>query len=267
MQATRHYTLDAYNCYVEQADSIMLVNDLLTQLTGVLNLNPVMPPFILPYYYCEDPDDGGISAFCLCANGSHITIHTFPYRSCFFVDILTDQYFVEAEVNSLISKLIYAGTMKSKVVDRRDFTQTYADIDTEYDFGPHYMITLDNIETSFEEIYKWLDKIAPKINMTPITRPYVIYDKIENPNYISGILVVAQSHIAFHYSLKEKKANLDIFSCSFLDNDVVENIIKDSFGTTAMCNLVVRGSKHVIKSQQHSRASRNELYKKWRNNI
>lgn len=267
MQATRHYTLDAYNCYVEQADSIMLVNDLLTQLTGVLNLNPVMPPFILPYYYCEDPDDGGISAFCLCANGSHITIHTFPYRSCFFVDILTDQYFVEAEVNSLISKLIYAGTMKSKVVDRRDFTQTYADIDTEYDFGPHYMITLDNIETSFEEIYKWLDKIAPKINMTPITRPYVIYDKIENPNYISGILVVAQSHIAFHYSLKEKKANLDIFSCSFLDNDVVENIIKDSFGTTAMCNLVVRGSKHVIKSQQNSRSSRIELYKRWRNNI
>ncbi len=267
MQATRHYTLDAYNCYVEQADSVMLVNDLLNQLTSQLNLHPVMPPYIIPYYYCEDAEDGGISAFCLCANGSHITIHTFPFRSCFFVDILTDQYFVEAEVNSLISKILYAGTMQSKVVDRRDFSQTYADIDTKYDFGPHYMITIENIETSFEEIYKWLDTIAPKINMLPITRPYVIFDKIENPNFISGILVVAQSHIAFHYSLTEKCANLDIFSCSFLDNDVVENIMKDTFGAKMACNLVVRGSKHVIKSQQNSRQMRNEICRNWRKHI
>lgn len=41
-------------------------------------------------------------------------------------------------------------------------------------------------------------------------RPYVIYDRKENPSYISGILVVAQNHIAVHYDFHAKQALIDI---------------------------------------------------------
>lgn len=267
MLSNRHYMLDAYGCFIEQSNSVMVVNDLLVQLATDLNMKPIMPPFLVPYYYCQDSEDVGISAFCICSNGSHITIHTFPYRSCYFVDILTDQFFSEADVTRAIQNQIYAGTINSNVVDRRVFEGIDGDIDTNNDFGPHYMITVENIDVEFEDIFRWLDAIAPRINMQAICRPYVIYDKINSPEYISGMLVVAQSHIAFHYSIKERVANIDIFSCSFLENGAVENLLRDSFGEDTSINLFARGSKHRIQCRIRSRQNRIERDEAWRNNV
>jgi S-adenosylmethionine/arginine decarboxylase-like enzyme len=80
--------------------------------------------------------------------------------------------------------------------------------------------------------------------MTPITRPYVIYDRPIDPEYISGILVVAQSHIAVHYDIKAKKTLIDIFSCEFLNDYTIRHIMEQSLGTNYKCFLVSRGSKH-----------------------
>lgn len=267
MLANRHYMLDAYGCFQEQSNSVMVINDLLVQIANDLDMKPVMPPFLVPYYYCQDAEDAGISAFCICANGSHITIHTFPYRSCYFVDILTDKFFSEADVTTAIKSQIFASTITSNVVDRRVFEGIDGEIDTGNDFGPHYMITVENIDVDFENVFAWLDSIAPKINMQAICRPYVIYDKVDFPEYISGLLVVAQSHIAFHYSIKERKANIDIFSCSFLENGAVENLLHDSFGEDTAINLFARGSKHRIQCQIRSRQSRIDRDVAWRNNI
>ena len=65
MLATRHYMLDAYGCFVEQSNSIMVVNDLLIQIANDLGMKPVMPPFLIPYYYCADQEDVGVSAFLI----------------------------------------------------------------------------------------------------------------------------------------------------------------------------------------------------------
>lgn len=268
MQATRHFMLDAYDCNFDQANSIMVVNNLLVSLATDLNMQPVMPPFVLPYYYCDVTEDGGISAFIICENGSHITIHTFPYRYCYFVDILTDKFFSEADATNLICRQIFAQTINSSVVDRRIYEGRAEDINSSVDFGPHYMITLNNIEVSMEQIARWLDSIAPKINMDPISRPYVVFDRINDPTFISGILVVAQSHIAFHYSIEEKTANIDIFSCSFLDDGIVESILEQSFGDDIQINLVARGSKHKHNIHYAEKYNRNiQNNKVWQNNI
>lgn len=95
MLATRHLMIDAYDCNFDQSNSIMTINNMLVMIAKELDMKPVMPPFVLPYYYCDETDDGGISAFIVCENGSHITVHTFPYRYCYFVDILTDKFFSE----------------------------------------------------------------------------------------------------------------------------------------------------------------------------
>ncbi len=79
--------------------------------------------------------------------------------------------------------------------------------------------------------------------------------------------MVAQSHIAFHYSIKERTANIDIFSFSFLENGAVENLLHDSFGTEIQINLFARGSKHRIRCESASRQSRIKREEAWRNNI
>lgn len=268
MQATRHFMLDAYDCNFEQANSIMVVNNLLVALATELKMQPVMPPMVLPYYYCETTEDGGISAFIICENGSHITIHTFPYRYCYFVDILTDKFFSEEEATGLLCQQIFAQTINSNVVDRRIYNGKADSINSNVDFGPHYMITVENVDVTMERISHWLDCIAPKINMVPISRPYVIFDRATDPDFISGILVVAQSHIAFHYSIKEKTANIDIFSCSFLDDGIVEFILEQSFGDDIKINLVARGSKHkhnIRYTEKYNNALQNQ--KVWQNNI
>ena len=160
MIANRHYVLDAYGCFAEQANSMIVVNDLLVQLANDYEMKPIMPPFLVPFYYCKEYEDTGISAFCICANGSHITIHTFPQRSCYFVDILTDRFFSEEEVTNTIRKQIYASSISASVVDRRVFDSASDNIDKSNDFGPHYMITLENVKVDFESVYKWLDNIV-----------------------------------------------------------------------------------------------------------
>ncbi len=265
MLATRHYMIDAYGCIAEQTNNFMLVNDFLINATHKLGMAPIMPPFVLPFYYCEDPEDVGISAFSIAAEGSHITIHTFPQRSCYFIDILTNTFLEEEEVADFVKNQLYASNLSIHTVDRRDFEDTEGDVDAHNDFGPHYMATIslpDGI--SFEGIYHWLDRIAPKINMQPISRPYVLFDRVRDPEVISGILVVAQSHIAFHYSIHEKVANVDIFSCSFLGNGIVEEILTQNFGDNVKIKLFARGSKHRFECQHYTRQSRIEKCQSWR---
>lgn len=268
MQATRHIMLDAYDCDMEQANSVMAVNNLLVKLTNGLGMRPVMPPYLLPYYYCEDTEDGGISAFIICENGSHVTIHTFPYRHCYFVDILTDLFCEESEAIDVISQQIYAKHINVNVVDRRNDNSPSSGINMSMDFGPHYMITVEDFDVTAEQIFKWLDNIAPKINMLPISRPYVIFDKVQSPEFISGLLVVAQSHIAFHYSIAEHTANIDIFSCSFLDDGIVECILEQAFGDKIKLDLFARGSKYkatIHYAEQHNHNL--QINRAWQTNI
>lgn len=268
MQAIRHFMLDAYDCNFEQSNSVMVINNLLVSLADGLDMRPIMPPYILPYYYCDETEDGGISAFMICENGSHITVHTFPYRYCYFIDVLTDRFFEEERAKELICRQIFAKNMQCMVMDRRDNVPVSSDINSSTDFGPHYMITVENVDATMEGIFKWLDCIAPKINMLPISRPYVIFDHVENPEFISGILVVAQSHIAFHYSIAERTANVDIFSCSFLNDGIVESILEQSFGENIKICLCARGSKHKHNIRYTEKYNNNiRINKAWRNNI
>ncbi len=120
---------------------------------------------------------------------------------------------------------------------------------------------------TMEKIYVWLDTIAERINMLPISRPYVIFDKVDDPEYISGFLVVAQSHISVHYNIKEREASIDIFSCSFLDNGIIDNILKQTFGDDISIKLFARGGKYVLECQKNTRQSRIEKHRNWRNNL
>ena len=257
--------MDAYGSIEENANNLMSINELLNGVTHELGLMPVMPPFLVPYYYCNNSEDIGISAFTIC-KGGHVTIHTFPYRACYFVDILTDEFFTASSAENFFKERLFAKRVESKTVDRRMiYNSRQPEIDINKDFGPHYMIEVKDVDMSFESIYHWLDTIAPKISMLPIIRPYVIYDHPENPEYISGVLVVAQSHIAVHYNIETRSALIDIFSCEFLDDSTIRSILEQSFGSDYNCYLVSRGSKH--DDNYRRKVARINESAEWKNHI
>ena len=253
--------LDAYDTIEENSNNLMSVNECLVKVADVLNLKPVMPPFLLPYYYSPNYADGGISAFMF-FEGGHITLHTFPYRACYFADVLADDFFSLSDAETELLTIFNAKTVKSYSLDRRLIEQI-EDIhpDPTVDFGPHYMITVSDVDLTLDSISRWLDELAPKINMEAITRPYVIYSTVGDPKYISGILLVAQSHVAVHYNIKERMAYIDIFSCSFLESDQIKKVLFASFGNHSKFRLFVRGSKYEY-SYQNSTVHM-DMFKRW----
>ena len=244
-----HFMLDAYETVEACTNDIMSVNSGLVKISAALGLNAVMPPFLVPYYYSAKFEDGGVSAFMF-FEGGHITIHTFPYRACYFADIVAEDFFSTSAAEKEMLNVFNAKNVRTYSLDRRTMDQTPdPHVDTSVDFGPHYMISVQGVEMTMESIYRWLDGIAPRINMEAITRPYVIYSTVNDPQYISGILVVAQSHVAVHYSIAEKTAFIDIFSCSFLETSRIESVLKEAFGDNCKYKLYVRGSKHEYSYQ------------------
>jgi len=115
-------------------------------------------------------------------------------------------------------------------------------------FGPHLMIDgygcpkekLNDVTT----VYKFLDEIPDKIGMTKIMPPYVFrYEGIRPEDWgISGIVLIAESHISVHTFAEKGYFNMDIFSCKDFDVKDARDYVLKYFGATS-CeeNFLMRG--------------------------
>lgn len=261
-----HIMIDGYYGSESRLDDLKTVNSVLNDIVIKLNLTSIMPPYLLPYYYAKDGEDDGISAFTL-LEGGHITIHTFPHRGCLFVDLLYDGYFDEDKLRSILrSSFNYSGNDEKCVRTERRFLDTSIDDNKIWngeknveDFGPHIIARIEDVDITFEQIFDILDEMPQNINMLPICRPFVA----KGDGYISGIVLIAQSHIAFHYCVEEKTLFCDLFSCSFYDIYNFTNYLEERFGEFEFMTLI-RGSKHENKIFNRGRKIRQ--YGKWMHN-
>ena len=81
--------------------------------------------------------------------------------------------------------------------------------------------------------------------MTPIIRPYVIKNRIGGQEVVSGMTMIAESHIGLHVFKKSRKAYFDLFSCTFFDSKSVRQAIGQELkGRIAHETLISRGSKY-----------------------
>ena len=94
-----------------------------------------------------------------------------------------------------------------------------------------------------EFMFDWLEKTAYDINMDPITRPCILKSSIRNPKYLSGIIIIAQSHISLHYEYSTNTLYMDIFSCMPFDYSVVSEVLNE-LGLVKANELIARGTKH-----------------------
>lgn len=115
-------------------------------------------------------------------------------------------------------------------------------------FGPHVTIDLKgcpkNVLSNYNLHFDFLKSLPTLIQMTPITQPYVFpySGLVPEDKGITGIVIIAESHISIHSFEEKGFAFIDIFSCKEFDVDKAVKIIIDTFKPESYdLNVVKRG--------------------------
>jgi S-adenosylmethionine/arginine decarboxylase-like enzyme len=263
-----HFLYDAYNGYRSRLDDILLVHEFLEEVPLKLGAKTVMPPFVLPYYNGVVPEDCGISAFVFLAGG-HFTLHTFSYRGAFFVDFLNPGAFNRKRLNGLIDDVFPAQRKFENCINRTAGERPVRPaMDVKKDFGPHLFLDIEDYSgpETMDGIFAYLDRLPSKIGMTPIIRPYVVKNLVEGQAVVSGLTMIAESHIALHVFRESRRACFDLFSCTFFDTRKVPREIKrDLRGRVARETLISRGSKY--KKYGETAAQKVKFSRAWLTNL
>lgn len=108
-------------------------------------------------------------------------------------------------------------------------------MEQEFGYGPHLMLDLSECDATIldnlEACFTLLNTLPEIISMTKITQPYVFryLDSITEDSGITGITIIAESHISIHTYPNKKFAFADVFSCKDFDIDKAKNYIVNFF--------------------------------------
>ena len=80
--------VDGYNGNFETLASVEAITNFLDTLPAEIGMTKIMPPYVFKYDGGDKPEDWGISGFVIIAE-SHISIHTFPEKGYFSIDIFS----------------------------------------------------------------------------------------------------------------------------------------------------------------------------------
>jgi len=110
--------------------------------------------------------------------------------------------------------------------------------EVKYGFGPHLMLDCygcpkDKL-ADMDLIFNTLDTFPAKIGMHKIMPPYVFKysGKVPEDWGISGVVLIAESHISIHTFPDKEHAFIDIFSCKDFDTDFARSQLVDIFTAT-----------------------------------
>jgi S-adenosylmethionine decarboxylase len=106
-------------------------------------------------------------------------------------------------------------------------------------YGPHLMLDLGNCDPhvldDLDACFTLLSELPDKIGMTRITQPYVFRYKgpIPEDDGITGVAVIAESHISLHTYPKKGFVFVDLFSCKPFDVERAKDYIVQFFRSGA----------------------------------
>lgn len=128
-------------------------------------------------------------------------------------------------------------------------------------YGPH--LTYDGYDASpahlneIQTVFDFLLNLPAIIGMKRLTMPYVLsYDGADKPEDfgVTGVVIIATSHISIHTYPYDGTFFLDIFSCKQFDRGKALAFIRKTFGAKKEdVSLVVRG-KHFRQKKMTSSA-------------
>lgn len=105
-------------------------------------------------------------------------------------------------------------------------------------FGPHLLLEASGCKkevlTDIELLSSVLDQYPPRMQMTKIMPPYVFkyQGEVADDWGLSGIVLIAESHIAIHTFPEKGFITLDIFSCKDFDTRQAVDYFVDCFNPT-----------------------------------
>ena len=113
-------------------------------------------------------------------------------------------------------------------------------------FGPHLLI--DGSRCNAQKlgdrllIERLLSDYPAAIGMTKIGGPYLFEYQAPDPAYsgVSGIVVIAESHIALHTFPALDYFTLDIFSCKHFDHETAIRYVRDALEVGQMDRMLVQ---------------------------
>lgn len=118
-----------------------------------------------------------------------------------------------------------------------------------YGYGPHLMLDLSDcnptILDNLEACFKLLSELPEKIGMTKITQPYVFRYSAPAPEDegITGVTIIAESHISLHTYPRKRFAFVDLFSCKPFDVERARDHIVQFFQSKSpVVHVQERGS-------------------------
>ncbi len=116
-------------------------------------------------------------------------------------------------------------------------------------YGPHLMLDIKGVARtdleSLQYVWAFLNSLPRDLKMNKLIPPYVIpYDGGAFPedHGITGMVIIAESHISIHTYPKKGYAFIDVFSCKPFDHDRVVAFVQKYFNPTTISeNLIHRG--------------------------
>lgn len=127
-------------------------------------------------------------------------------------------------------------------------------------FGPHLMLDCYGCPkkklSDVNFVAKFLDALPDTIGMTKIMPPYVFqYSGLKPEDWgVSGIVLIAESHISIHTFADKGFATIDIYSCKDFDVETAAEYIVSAIGAQRYeKNFMMRGREFPKDIMQASK--------------
>ncbi len=125
-------------------------------------------------------------------------------------------------------------------------------------FGPHLMLDLYKCDRQklldVSLAHRILNELPDMLGVNKVMPPYVVpYSGSKNPESfdkggISGIVIIAESHISMHSFAEQEYLTVDIFSCKPFDTEVAISYLVEAFGAKKVeKNFIMRGKEFPKK--------------------
>ena len=112
-----HLMVDGYNANYEKLSSVSAVVDFLETIVSEIEMTKIMPPYVFKYDGGDKPEDWGVSGFVIIAE-SHISIHTFPEKGYFSIDIFSCKEFDFDKALNIIKEYFETEDLEVRTTDR-----------------------------------------------------------------------------------------------------------------------------------------------------
>lgn len=246
MTQSTHLTADGYISSTSQLANEQLLKDFFQQIdTNALTK-------IIVY---EDPiyeEMNGVTGVLL-APGMHTTVHTYTHKNkaCYFFDFFNYQPLLHERSRDILEekyapKLYISSLVKRTTEVQNETFESFYTPPSNY-YGPHLMIEAISdiypMKTVAIVIEEYLWRLPTLIGMHPLTAPHLV----ESAEWISGIRVIAESHISVHVEKATGNIFFDIFSCKGFEEEKVLHYSQNMFTLKQMKKTLLHRGTHFHK--------------------